>query len=189
MAPPDSPANGNDGPAPSVDEVYDELRRLADRYMRNERAQTLQATELVHEAYLRMAKDPSPRWESRAHFVAFAAIAMRRLLVERARARGAAKRGDGVRPVPLDTVLLQSAQAPSLAPGGPDALDLVALDDALTALAARDARLAHLVELRYFGGLTLEETADALAVSPATVKRDWALARAFLLRALTEGVG
>ncbi|MGE0039913.1 MAG: ECF-type sigma factor [Vicinamibacterales bacterium] len=186
MASPDS--GGTRAPAPSVGEVYEELRRLADRYMRNERARTLQATELVHEAYLRMARGPSPHWESRAHFVAFAAIAMRRLLVERARARGAAKRGDGARPLPLDTLLLQSAQAPGFGPGRADALDLVALDEALEALAARDPQLARVVELRYFGGLTLEETAEAMALSPATVKRHWALARAFLLRALTEGV-
>ncbi|MGE3276565.1 MAG: ECF-type sigma factor [Vicinamibacterales bacterium] len=174
-----------ESPQPPVDEVYAELRRLADYYVRGERARTLQATELVHEAWLRLEQGATPRFESRSHYVAIAAIAMRRLLVERARARGAIKRGDGRRPVPLDTVLLQSEQGLPVAGDGPDLLDLVALDDALRELAALDPEQARIVELRYFGGLTVEETAEALDLSPATVKRHWVLAKAFLLRALS----
>lgn len=162
-----------------VDDAYGELRRVAERYVRRERAQTVQATELVHEAYLRLARDAPGRWENRAHFIAIAAIAMRRLLVERARRRGAAKRGGPHVQVTLDESLLTSQ---------PDAgVDLVALDRALTRLAAVDASHARVVELRYFGGLSVEETAEAMNVAPATVKRHWALARAWLLRELEGG--
>jgi RNA polymerase sigma factor (TIGR02999 family) len=133
----------------------------------------------VHEAYLRLLKDKSLRWQNRAHFLAIAAISMRRLLVERARARGAEKRGgDHVR-VTLDDALLVGA-----APDADETIDLVALDRALTALAALDAGQARIVELRFFGGLSVEETADALAISPATVKRHWTIAKAWLLREL-----
>jgi RNA polymerase sigma factor (TIGR02999 family) len=164
-----------------VADVYDELRRLANRYVRRERAQTIQATDLVHEAYLRLARDKPVQWQNRAHFVAIAAISMRRLLVERARARGAAKRGGGGLQVTLDEGLLKG--------GSPDDhVDLIALDRALTKLAAIDPAHARVVELRYFGGLSVEETAEALAMSPATVKRYWTLARAWLLREL-EGRG
>lgn len=159
-----------------VDDAYAELRRVADRYVRRERAQTVQATELVHEAYLRLAKDAPARWENRAHFIAIAAIAMRRLLVERARRRGAAKRGGVQVQVTLDESLLATDAAA--------AIDLVALDRALTRLAQVDATLARVVELRYFGGLSVDETAQAMGISPATVKRHWALARAWLLRDL-----
>lgn len=159
-----------------VDDAYAELRRVADRYVRRERAQTVQATELVHEAYLRLAKDAPARWENRAHFIAIAAIAMRRLLVERARRRGAAKRGGVQVQVTLDESLLATDAAA--------AIDLVALDRALTRLAQVDATLARVVELRYFGGLSVDETAQAMGTSPATVKRHWALARAWLLRDL-----
>lgn len=155
--------------------VYDELRRLARRYVRQERAQSVQATDLVHEAYLRLARDRPQRWQGRTHFLAIAAIGMRRLLVERARARGAAKRGGDRVQVTLEDALVADAGA---------SVDLLALDDALSALAAFDARQARIVELRFFGGLTVEETAETVGVSPATVKRDWTLARAWLKREL-----
>jgi RNA polymerase sigma factor (TIGR02999 family) len=168
-------------PDPQVDDlvgdVYTELRRLADGYLRREKARTVQATELVHEAYLRLARDKPMKWQSRGHFVAIAAISMRRLLVERARARGAAKRGGPQVQVTLDETLL--------AGGSPDeTVDLVALDRALTKLNRVDEALARVVELRYFAGLSVEETADALNVSPATVKRHWTMAKAWLLREL-----
>ena len=160
--------------------VYDELRRLARRYVRRERAQSVQATELVHEAYLRLAGDRPQRWRGRTHFLAIAAIGMRRLLVERARARGAEKRGGNRVQVTLDDALV----------AGPGAsVDLLAVDEALSTLAALDARQARIVELRFFGGLTVEETAEAAGVSPATVKRDWTLARAWLKRELGTDPG
>jgi len=162
-----------------VEDVYAELRRIADGYVRRERAKSVQATELVHEAYLRLLKDPSLRWENRAHFLAIAAISMRRLLVERARARGADKRGGDQVQVTLDDALLVGA-----APGANETIDLVALDRALTALAGLDAQQARIVELRFFGGLSVEETAGALSISPATVKRHWTIAKAWLLREL-----
>ena len=155
--------------------VYDELRRLARGYVRRERARSVQATELVHEAYLRLAGDRPRRWRGRTHFLAIAAISMRRVLVERARARGAAKRGGDRVQVTLDD---------AFAAGPGTAVDLLALDEALSSLAALDARQARVVELRFFGGLTVEETAEATGVSPATVKRDWTLARAWLKREL-----
>jgi RNA polymerase sigma factor (TIGR02999 family) len=137
---------------------------------------TLQATALVHEAYLRLVAGEAPRWEDRAHFFAVAARVMRRLLVDHARARRSAKRGSGARPLPL-TAALAVAEAPSPAPA-----DLLALDGALTALADLDPRKAEVVELRFFGGLTLEETAHVLGISPATVVVEARLARAWLFR-------
>lgn len=160
-----------------VEEVYTELHRLAGGYVRRERAQSVQATDLVHEAYLRLARDASPRWQNRTHFIAIAAIAMRRLLVERARARHAAKRGGDNVAVTLDDTLLADGGTTPL-------IDLIALDRALTELAGVDADQAKIVEFRYFGGLSVEETAEALNISPATVKRHWAIARAWLLRAM-----
>ena len=160
-----------------VADVYAELRRVAERYVRRERANSVQATELVHEAYLRMARDKPVAFASRAHFVAIAAIAMRRLLVERARHRHAAKRGGHQVMVTLDESLL--AAAPSA-----EALDLLSLDRAVTRLADLDPQQARIVELRFFGGLSVEETAEALSISPATVKRHWSVARAWLLREL-----
>jgi RNA polymerase sigma-70 factor (ECF subfamily) len=155
--------------------VYDELRRIAAHYMRGERpGQTIQATALVHEAYLRLANAGTP-WHDKRHFVGIAARAMRQILVERARARGAQKRWAA-----LDRVTLTDA----LALAAPDAAMLPALDDALNRLDAIDPGQARLVELRYFAGLSIEEAADALEVSPATVKRRWALARAWLFREL-----
>lgn len=160
-----------------AEDIYAELRRLAAHYVRGERAKSVQATELVHEAYLRMAKDPSSRVHDRQHFVALAAICMRRLLVERARARTAAKRGGAKVQVTLDETVLVGRDAAH-------AVDLIALDQALTDLATLDPQHARIVELRYFGGLSIEETAEALELSPATVKRHWTVAKAWLLRAL-----
>ena len=158
--------------------VYDELRRLAASYLRRERqGQTLQATALVHEAYVRLVRPGDQPWHGRTHFLAIAALSMRQVLVDRARRRGAAKRGGGEQRVTLDDALLPAPQ--------PDTgVDLVALDAALTALAALDPQQARIVELRYFGGLTVEETAEVVGVSPATVKRHWTLARAYLKKAL-----
>ena len=157
--------------------VYDELRRLAARYMRRERpGQTLQATALVHDAYLRLLRDSHLSWQNRAHFFGIAARSMRQILIERARTRGAAKRGGSRIRVTFDPGLIAAAQAPEL--------DLEALDEALTRLAALDAELARVVEVRFFGGLSIEETAEALNISPATVKRRWTLAKAWLAREL-----
>ena len=156
--------------------VYEELRRLAASYLRRERpGQTLQPTALVHEAYLRLMKDRPERWQNRAHFCAIAAHSMRQILIERARARNAQKRwGDKAR-VTLDEALVR---------GGEQSVDLLALDSALERLAALDPEQARIVELRFFGGLTVEETAEQLDVSPATVKRHWTVARAWLAREL-----
>lgn len=159
--------------------VYQELRRLAASYLRREkRGQTLQPTALVNEAYLRLLKDRPDRWQNRAHFCAIAAHSMRQILIERARARTAQKRGGERTRVTLDETLVA---------GGDRAIDLVALDDALERLAAVDPEQARLVELRFFGGLTVEETAEAMNISPATVKRHWTVARAWLAREL-EGL-
>ena len=156
--------------------VYDELRRLAASYLRRERpGQTLQATALVHDAYLRLLQDSQLSWQNRAHFFGIAARSMRQILIERARARHAAKRGgDRVR-VTFDPDLIVGAREP---------IDFEALDDALTRLAALDPDLARVVEVRFFGGLSIEETAEAMAISPATVKRRWTLAKAWLARDL-----
>jgi RNA polymerase sigma factor (TIGR02999 family) len=157
--------------------VYAELRRLAAHYLRGERpGQTLQPTALVHEAYLKLQKDRPERWQNRAHFCAIAAHAMRQILIERARARDALKRGGGAPRVTFDEGL--PAQAADRG------FDMVALDAALERLAALDAGQARIVELRFFGGLSIEETAEAMGISPATVKRHWALARAWLAREL-----
>ena len=162
-----------------IEDVYAELRRIAAGYVRRERANSVQATELVHEAYLRLLKDKQPQWRNRTHFLAIAAIAMRRLLVERARARGASKRGGSQIRVTLDDSLLKRGADAA------DPVDLVALDRALASLARLDAEQARIVELRFFGGLSVEETAEALSISPATVKRHWTIAKAWLLRELT----
>ena len=157
--------------------VYDELRRLAAHYLRGERpGQTLQPTALVHEAYLRLLKDRPDRWQNRAHFAAIAAHVMRQILIERARARDAQKRGGGAPRITFDEQLPASVDAPSI--------DVIAIDTALDRLAALDADQARIVELRYFGGLSIEETAEAMDISPATVKRHWTLARAWLAREL-----
>jgi len=152
--------------------VYDELRRLAARYMSQERpGHTLQATALVHEAYLRMVGQSDPAWENRSHFFAVSAQVMRHLLVDHARSRRVAKRGGGARKVSLDEVLDLSAE-PSV--------DLVAIDDALSRLAEIDPRKARIVELRFFGGLRVEEAATVLGLSTATVVNETRAARAWL---------
>jgi len=156
--------------------VYDELRRLAASYLRRERpGQTLQATALVHDAYLRLLQDSHLSWQNRAHFFGIAARSMRQILIERARARHADKRGGHQVRVTFDPGLIMAAREP---------LDFEALDDALTRLSALDAELARVVEVRFFGGLSIEETAEALGISPATVKRRWTLAKAWLARDL-----
>ena len=158
--------------------VYDELRRLAHRYMARERpGQSLQATALVHEVYLRLLKDKQQPWQNRTHFFAIAANSMRQILVERARARAASKRGGSRVRVTMGEEIV--------APGEPS-IDLLALDEALTRLAGFDPQLARIVELRFFGGLSIEEAADAIAASTATVKRSWSMARAWLKRELSE---
>jgi RNA polymerase sigma factor (TIGR02999 family) len=158
--------------------IYGELRRIAARYVRRERAgQSLQATALVHEAYMRLLKDEDLSFESRAHVLGIAARSMRQILVEHARARDAGKRGGERRRITLDD---------DVASGQPADVDLMALNEALERLAARNGDHARIVELRFFGGLTNEETAAALGISPATVKRAWAVARAWLFRELTR---
>jgi len=161
--------------------VYQELRRLARRHLRRERPDhTLESTALVHEAYLRLIDQNNIQWQNRNHFFALASELIRRILVDYARNRMAAKRGGQNIKLSLDEAIA--------APKEKD-LDLVALDDALQALAARDPRQSRIVELRYFGGLSLETTADVLGISPATVKRDWVLAKAFLKRELIRNPG
>jgi RNA polymerase sigma factor (TIGR02999 family) len=156
--------------------VHDELRRVARRHMAHERAgHTLQATALVNEAYVRLIDIKQVNWQDRAHFFAMSSRLMRRILVDFARAKGYQKRGGDAQKVSFDEALVVSSE-----PGQ----DLVALDDALTALAAFDARKAQVVEMRFFGGLSVEETAEALRVSVDTVMRDWKLAKAWLLREL-----
>ena len=158
--------------------VYDELHRLARRYMRGERpGHSLQTTALVNEAYMRLVGCERIQWQNRAHFFAVSAQVMRRILVEHAR-RHNLKRGGGVPHVSLD----EAAQV-----GGTRAADLVALDDAMNALAQLDPRKAQVVEMRFFGGLNVDETADVLKVSPATVMRDWSTAKAWLYRELAGG--
>ena len=158
--------------------VYDELRRLAGRYLRRERINhTLQSTALVHEAYLRLIDQSRVQWQNRAHFFGVAAQMIRRILVDHARGHQAAKRGSGVARLSLDEALDASA---------PRDLDLVALDDALETLARLDPQQSRIIELRYFAGLSIEETAEVIGVSPATVKREWASARAWLFRELNR---
>jgi RNA polymerase sigma-70 factor, ECF subfamily len=159
-------------------QVYDELRNLARRNLQRERAGgSIQATALVHEAYLRLKKDKHRGWQNRTHFFAIAATAMRRILIERARARAASKRGG-----PQVRVTLDDAMAADFS----SYLDVVALDEILTRLAEFDPQQARIVELRFFTGLSLEEVADEIGVSLATAKRDWNMARAWLRRELTQ---
>jgi RNA polymerase sigma factor (TIGR02999 family) len=157
--------------------VYRELRRLAARYLARERkGHSIQATGLVHEAYLRLFKNKGLRWQNRPHFMAIAAHSMREILVERARARDALKRGGARERVTLDDAIAPLSETP---------IDVLALNEALDRLAALDEQQARIVELRFFGGLTVEEAADVLGVSPATVKRGWTAARAWLYREIT----
>ena len=159
--------------------VYEELRRIANGQMVGEKqGHTLQATALVSEAYIRLVDQTRVRWRNRAHFFGIAAQLMRRILVDHARRQHAAKRGGGVSVVEFED---------SSASRVTRSVDLVVIDDILTRLGEFDSNAARLVELRYFGGLTIEETAEVLLVSPATVKRDWATARAWMHRELTRG--
>lgn len=154
--------------------VYEELRRMAHQHMRMERpGHTLQTSALVHETFMRLVDQTDVQWQNRAHFFGIAAQMMRRILVDHARARQYAKRGGGAGRVCLDEVAIVSEER---------AADVVALDDALTSLAAVDQRKSKIVELRFFGGLSIDETAAVLAVSPGTVMRDWTLAKAWLRR-------
>ncbi|HEY3135308.1 MAG TPA: sigma-70 family RNA polymerase sigma factor [Blastocatellia bacterium] len=161
--------------------VYKELRRLAHQYMRQERAgNTLQTSALINEAYIRLVDYNKMRWQDRAHFFAVAAQAMRRILVERARSRRRQKRGGAAQRVSLDEAADLADQR---------AADIIALDDALTDLCAIAPRKGQIVELRYFGGLNIEETAEVLGVSSPTVQREWRAAKAWLYRAISEGIG
>jgi len=159
--------------------VYDELRRLADHYLRDERAAaTLQPTALVHEAYLRLVAQNLPDWESRSHFFGVAAHLMRQILVDHSRKRNSAKRGNGAAKVALDQVI-------SFAPERERGIE--ALDDALNGLTKLDERKAKVIELRFFGGFSVEETAQALAISVATVGREQRMAEAWLHREMARG--
>lgn len=159
--------------------VYEELHRLAHRYMDRERAgHTLQTSGLVNEAYLRLIDQSHVAWQNRAHFFGIAAQMMRRILVDYARSRGYAKRGGNARQVSLDDAAIVSEER---------AADVLALDEALTRLAEIDSRKSQIVELRFFSGMSIEETAEVLAVSPGTVMRDWTLAKAWLRREITAG--
>ncbi len=156
--------------------VYEELRRLARSYLGREASgRTLGTTELVHEAYLRLIDSSRVEWSGRAHFIGIAASAMRRILVDRARARHSLKRGGALRPVALDVVDLSTDDQADL---------MLSLDDALDRLRAHDARQARVVECRFFGGLTTEETAEALGIATRTAKRDWVKAKSWLYREL-----
>ena len=158
--------------------VYDELRRLAKHYMARENpGHTLQTTALVNEAYLRLIGQQQVEWQNRAHFFAIAAQIMRHLLVDHARSHQYAKRGGGAQQVTLDEVAIVSRECSA---------DVLALDEALSRLAAIDPRKSQLVELRYFGGLSTEETAEVLGVSEITVKREWQKAKAWLYRELSQ---
>jgi RNA polymerase sigma factor (sigma-70 family) len=178
--------------------IYQELRNLAQRHLRRERSNhTIQRTALVHEAFVKLVHQQSVDWQSRAHFFGLASNLMRRILVDHARARLASKRGGGAALVSLDEIT---------GPGDPDDAapsayipepqhidgetddDVTAIDAALTRLAKLDERQARIVEMRYFGGLTIEETAQAMEISDATVKREWTLARAWLRRELARGI-
>lgn len=158
--------------------IHSELRKLAASYLRKERPDhTLQPTALVNEAFLKLIDQRAVRWQNRAHFFGIAAQAMRRILVDHARAHMAGKRGDGVRNLPLDE---------AMAIGGAVDIDLLALDEALTRLAAIDPQQSRVVELRFFGGLTMEETAEVLRISPATVGREWRMAKAWLFAEISR---
>jgi RNA polymerase sigma-70 factor (ECF subfamily) len=159
--------------------VYDELRRQAQRYLRREHpGHTLQTTALVHEVYLKLVQQKHITWESRSHFFGIAAKLMRQILIDHARTKHRVKRGGIMDHVPLENALTLRISDANF--------DLLELDEALTRLAAKDQHLAHLVELRFFSGLDVEETANVLGVSDSTVKRDWQLAKAWLHRELTR---
>ena len=158
--------------------IYEELRKMARRYMRHQNpGHTLQTTALIHEAYLRMVKQPEKQFQNRAHFFGVAAQAMRHILVDYARARNTDKRGGGARPISLEEAALVTQER---------AAELVAFDDALKELERLSKRQSRVVELRYFGGLSVDETATVLEVSPDTVMRDWSMAKTWLHRALSS---
>lgn len=158
--------------------VHEELRRLAHRYMLRERGNhTLQTSALVNEAYLRLIDQKDVHWQNRAHFFGIAARIMRRILVDYARKRGFAKRGGDLQPVALDEAMIVSPER---------AAEVVALDDALNCLAELDQRKSQIIELRFFGGLSIDETAEVLGVSSGTVMRDWTFAKAWLRREITN---
>jgi RNA polymerase sigma factor (TIGR02999 family) len=159
-------------------QIHAELRKLAAGYLRKERpSHTLQPTALVNEAFIKLVDQRAVKWQNRAHFFGIAAQAMRRILVDHARAHGAGKRGGGERKVALDEALAIS--------GSVD-IDVLALDEALTRLASIDPQQSRVVELRYFGGLTMEETAEVMQISPATVGREWRMAKAWLFAELSR---
>jgi RNA polymerase sigma factor (TIGR02999 family) len=159
--------------------IYDELRRLAGSYLRRERSgHTLQPTALVHEAYMRIVDQTQVQWQNRAHFFGVAAQMMRRILVDHARKHHASKRGSGGEKISLDEINSLSVKQDA---------DLVALDEALVRLAEFDLQQSRIVEMKYFGGLTIEEIAAVLNLSPATIKREWATAKAWLYRELSVG--
>jgi RNA polymerase sigma factor (TIGR02999 family) len=162
-----------------VPEVYSQLRRMAARYLRKERPEhTLQPTALVHEAFMKLVDQREVHWQNRAHFFGVAAQLMRRVLVDHARERAAEKRGGGLRHVTLDD---------ALAIGASNQIDILAVDDALNRLAAIDPDQVRIVELRFFGGLTIEETAEVLGWSSGSVKREWQVAKAWLQRDISGG--
>ena len=164
-----------------IDAVYGELRRLAHHHLRHERPDhTLETTALVHEAYLQLIDQRRVQWHNRAHFFGIAAHLMRRILVEYARRRVTAKRGGRALRVALDEVVAEGSGAPDIA--------VLALDEALQALATFDPRQSQIVELRFFGGLSVEETAHVTGVSPRTIKREWRVARAWLQREMSGGI-
>ena len=168
-----------DAPERLMPLVYDELRRLARSYLQRERPDhTLQATGLVHEAYLRLVDQSTTTWQNRAQFFSVAAHMMRRILVDHARARQAAKRGGVREKLQLDEELAASDER---------AVDLISLDDALQKLVKFDERKSRIVELRFFGGLTIEEIAQVLGISPRTIRREWRLAKAWLRREIMKG--
>jgi RNA polymerase sigma factor (TIGR02999 family) len=161
--------------------VYKELRRLAHQHLRNERAgHTLQTTDLVHEAYLKLVNQRRVRWQNRAHFFGISAQIMRRILVDQARSRNRIKRGGGLPLISLDKAMAVSPEP---------LFDLTAFDEALTQLAGVDPRKARIVELRFFGGLSVGETAGFLDISEVTVMRDWKMAKAWLHKALSQAAG
>ena len=173
----------SDGNGASLDElmplVYEELRRQAARYLRRERANhTLQTTALIHEAYLKLVDQRKVKWQNRAHFFAIAAQAMRRILVDYARERKREKRGGAAENLPIDEAFQVASKEKNI--------DLVALDEALTRLAEFDERQARIVELKYFSGLDIDETAEVLGISNATVRRDWNIAKAWLKQEISK---
>jgi RNA polymerase sigma factor (TIGR02999 family) len=161
--------------------VYDEIRRIAHRYVQRERADhTLQTTALVNEAYLRLAGSTNISWQNRAHFFAVTAQVMRRILIDHARRRQYVKHGGDAQRIPFDSAIAETAMSAARA------VELLALNEGLDELAKLDPRKSHVVELRYFGGLNIDETANVLDVSPMTVRRDWRAAKAFLFKAVNS---